>query len=628
MASSARIDELKKKFDENPRRYFAPLANEYRKVGDLDQAIFICQEYLPQQPGHMSGHIVYAQTLFEMGRYDDAKVAFGTALALDPENMIALRHLGDIARQAGDLESARQWYERVLEADPRNEEIVEAMASLNGATKSPLTSSAPPPPPAPPRAATSLETPVVTPVADRPPPPPTPVFSGPAAEPPRFSPFASAPPTPPAESNAENEHDLLDLGDLQFGGSSPASAADESSAPPEVVPEAVESFESDPFAIASNEPPIELATDLKLGLLDEESESATASTADAPLIEGLRSYEQGVVLDKPAELPDAGFKLEPFYDVLHGERPEAEAEAAAPESALDDLADADGAEFQADSFVPNSLAIESSVELSAEIGEPPHEAIDEPREPTPPLATEIFVTETMAELYLQQGHLDSALDIYRKLLEQRPNDAALLERVRSTEERVFGRSAHTPDAAAQPATSDSTPLETAAVHTGPTIREFLVNLITGGSNDASHSGNGTNSATVRPESPTLSRHTLPGSIDAMFPDAGTSSTDATAATALGEAFGFDDFGDDASLNDRLDDSAHSEGGESAQDRVLSGTTPPVSQTGVDGFSFDQFFSGGASAPAPKPSHEGGSPPVESPDDIAQFNAWLNGLKKT
>jgi tetratricopeptide (TPR) repeat protein len=149
MASSARIDELKKKFDENPRRYFAPLANEYRKVGDLDQALFICEAYLPQQPGHMSGHIVYAQTLFEMGRYDDSKAAFGTALALDPENLIALRHLGDIARHAGDLNTAREWYQRVLEADPRNEEIVEVMASLRqaqsggAAPASPMASAAP-----------------------------------------------------------------------------------------------------------------------------------------------------------------------------------------------------------------------------------------------------------------------------------------------------------------------------------------------------------------------------------------------------------------------------------------------------------------------------------------------------
>src|SRR4249919_2537608 len=138
MASSARIDALRKKFDENPRRYFAPLANEYRKAGDLDEAIFICQEYLPQQPGHMSGHIVYAQTLFEMGRHEEAKAVFETALSLDPENLIALRHLGDIARQAGDLEGARSWYQRVLEADPRNDEIMLVLESLGGADIGPV----------------------------------------------------------------------------------------------------------------------------------------------------------------------------------------------------------------------------------------------------------------------------------------------------------------------------------------------------------------------------------------------------------------------------------------------------------------------------------------------------------
>ena len=133
MASSERIDELKRKFDENPRRYFAPLANEFRKSGDLEQAILICQEFLPQQPGHMSGHIVYGQALYETGRIDEARGVFGTALSLDPENLIALRHLGDIAARQGDPTSARRWYERVLEADPRNEEIQGLLASLESA---------------------------------------------------------------------------------------------------------------------------------------------------------------------------------------------------------------------------------------------------------------------------------------------------------------------------------------------------------------------------------------------------------------------------------------------------------------------------------------------------------------
>src|SRR3954470_3763128 len=146
MASSARIDELRKKFDENPRRYFAPLANEYRKAGDLEQAIFICQEYLPQQPGHMSGHIVYGQALFELNRHDEARTVFETALSLDPENLIALRHLGDIARQAGDANAARIWYQRVLEADPRNEEIAQLMMTLLGtpdASQSPVPGTSP-----------------------------------------------------------------------------------------------------------------------------------------------------------------------------------------------------------------------------------------------------------------------------------------------------------------------------------------------------------------------------------------------------------------------------------------------------------------------------------------------------
>ncbi|NUQ20286.1 MAG: tetratricopeptide repeat protein, partial [Gemmatimonadaceae bacterium] len=152
MVSSPRIDELQKKFDENPRRYFAPLANEYRKAGDLEQAIQLCRAYLPQQPGHMSGHIVFGQALFESGQYDEARGVFETALGLDPENLIALRHLGDIARQSGDVGGARSWYQRVLDADPRNEEIAAQIAALDAAPPVAPAAAAPSPAPAAPAA--------------------------------------------------------------------------------------------------------------------------------------------------------------------------------------------------------------------------------------------------------------------------------------------------------------------------------------------------------------------------------------------------------------------------------------------------------------------------------------------
>src|ERR1019366_1917270 len=51
-----------------------------------------------------------------------------------------------------------------------------------------------------------------------------------------------------------------------------------------------------------------------------------------------------------------------------------------------------------------------------------------PPEPAPP-----FVTETMAELYLQQGFTAEALDVYRQLSASSPDDEGLKERVRKLE---------------------------------------------------------------------------------------------------------------------------------------------------------------------------------------------------
>ena len=140
--SSARLDELKKKFDENPRRYFAPLANEYRKLGDLTQAIALCRAHLPNQPGHISGHIVLAQALYEARELGESRTIFEAALDLDPENLIALRYLGDIAREQGQPLQARGWYERVLDADPRNDEIAALLKALESERARP---SEPPP---------------------------------------------------------------------------------------------------------------------------------------------------------------------------------------------------------------------------------------------------------------------------------------------------------------------------------------------------------------------------------------------------------------------------------------------------------------------------------------------------
>ena len=130
MANPALIDELERQFRDNPRRVFARLANEYRKAGDYMRAIEICHAHVPQQPGYISGHIVLGQALYDAGEMDQAHATFQAALALDPENLIALRQLGDIARNRRDYREARSWYTRLLEVDPQNEEIVAQLGEL------------------------------------------------------------------------------------------------------------------------------------------------------------------------------------------------------------------------------------------------------------------------------------------------------------------------------------------------------------------------------------------------------------------------------------------------------------------------------------------------------------------
>ncbi len=144
MGVSPRLDELRKRYEENPRRFFAPLANEYRKSGDVERAIQLCETHVAEAPANLSGQIVLGQSLFDAGRYEDARQPFSVAVQLDPENLIALRHLGDIARFLGSPGEAAGWYQRVLEADPRNDEIGDLLREMQAAQTTAPRTMAPP----------------------------------------------------------------------------------------------------------------------------------------------------------------------------------------------------------------------------------------------------------------------------------------------------------------------------------------------------------------------------------------------------------------------------------------------------------------------------------------------------
>ena len=667
MASSARIDELRKKFDENPRRYFAPLANEFRKAGDLEQAVFICQEYLPQQPGHMSGHIVYGQALFELGRDEEAKAVFETALSLDPENLIALRHLGDIARQAGDLDVARFWYQRVLESDPRNEEISQVLMSLDAMRGEG----------APPREAVSpsSEASALKAAEEQFEAAPEPARAAQAAFEGTEAVEPSEPPPIPAETPEAASYEPFEGFDRTIDFDEPAAATEERERAPvaeDVGEQAAvaetgveERPEMDSETVHADADELLDLGDFSIGgaTLDASDEAtepppqvAASALGDLPMIE-LGENEAstvGDVLDIEAAAHD---EAEPITSSLSfDETPFDEAALSGGEAAAATFEPEPAPEMRAaeTTFEPEP-AREPMIELASDmnLGLPSDEPAlptefqpeVEPAEisaPTPTASTEsvvgtgaeaelpgaaaeeVFVTETMANLYVEQGHLADALEIYDKLLAHNPSDARLQERARAVRERLYGKP-HETVWEPEPPGADVAP---AAAAPGPTIREFLRSVIARGANGATTDESTANEAEPRVEPEAAPRSATPsetvtGSIDALFANSTQSEDDRSAANALAQAFG--EWPEPTPIGGVP---AHEASSELSLDHVFKANAPVPRRDDADAFSFDQFFSDELGEGAASSEQGPERATAEGTDDIAQFNAWLNGLKKT
>jgi tetratricopeptide (TPR) repeat protein len=710
MASSDRIDELKRKFDENPRRYFAPLANEFRKSGDLDQAILICHEFLPQQPGHMSGHIVYGQALYENGRIDEARGVFETALSLDPENLVALRHLGDIAARQGDSTSARRWYERVLEADPRNDEIQSLLANVGNAAAAPAPPTAPaysPPEadvePEPPRFGSEPEPPVAAPshaedlldldvsVPDES------VDRHTFAEPAGFElepasaafdagslgGFESTPETadlmPSAEGRAEGfeatefsapdapvqqAEGLESAFEVETGvhvaffqavpGLEPPPAAE----PPahgqsdsESFPELDESMaedrgevippHGDPIAESAVAPvvrePDDSLLDFELPVADAPGHSTPDNLGEAVETASAREVTtQAAGPTIPTELPPEVIAAEAeLIDERATAAPSASNEYGSDET---DAESVDGGSLGGEL---DFLEVGEGADARAVAADVPESSDVEPGEPAvatdalaeqPPAEHRLFVTETMAELYLKQGLRPEALSVYEQLSTAAPGDERLAARVASLRAE----------------------LADLAKASGPRVRDFFASfavrrpgeraVASAPPADDDFGGNYTDEFPTPPSSiravpaprehgaePTrsVSAEANPeragGSIDALFENRPIGAVEDSAASALAQAFGTE--GDATPL---AGNPTRPASGELTLDSVFregarGGRTS-------QGFSFDQFFSqnvegeetsGNASQEPPA----SGEPAERSEDDIEQFNSWLQGLKQ-
>jgi cytochrome c-type biogenesis protein CcmH/NrfG len=114
MAYTSEIDGSSAVGKESSRDRFRPLAEVYRKDGQLERAREVLQQGLVNNPDHIPGNIVLGRCCLDMGDEGGAEAAFSHVLELDPENVIALKALGEITEGQGRLAEASQWLGRLI----------------------------------------------------------------------------------------------------------------------------------------------------------------------------------------------------------------------------------------------------------------------------------------------------------------------------------------------------------------------------------------------------------------------------------------------------------------------------------------------------------------------------------
>ena len=111
-------------------RVFAPLADAYRKNGEIDRAIEIIEKGLEKFPQYASAHVILGKCFYDKGATERSKGEFSRVLELDGENMVALKFMGDILLAEDKRQESAEYYRRILAIDPTNETVARALKEM------------------------------------------------------------------------------------------------------------------------------------------------------------------------------------------------------------------------------------------------------------------------------------------------------------------------------------------------------------------------------------------------------------------------------------------------------------------------------------------------------------------
>ena len=653
------IEKLERRCAENPQGLtFAPLAEAYRKSGDASRALGVLRPGLELHPDYIPASIVLGRCHLDLADDAGAERAFAHVLALDEENVIALKALADVTERHARFDEAERWLRMLLVVDWSNEEargqLERVVAARDTAAAAPVQvpSDETLPPAAEPEemapepldhpdrsaaastAAAGMSAPMA---ADEQPTDAAVSFVDdhltPTEPPPPLADIEHhtwvAPAADPLGVTRQGVDELVAPSGVESAGSSDAL----------VTVERLGGLEVGEF-----QPPTDREPDPLAGLerADSSSDDLVPST-DGEI--GVEQAEEIILRPSSAiefQAPNAAEELGHSAHDLHGSASSEYQSASAAEELGQSLQSGGGSAYQSlggSEFQTGSATDDLVARLSGH--QPPTHAgggddrpaaaadhdfeqagsIDQPAaavaEPAsvfglaepPPVQDrhepELVVTETMAELYLSQGHDGEALRVYRELLGRRPGDGRLEKKVAALVAVDANRAASGPGEPAERV------VPYAARDTGgQSVGDLLRSLTQARPGEVTRARRMSSAPPVPTPADALSSAPVSGQ-SASAPADDPASVGAPTRPAPDHLSLSAVFGDDAAPQPPA-------------------VTPSAAENGTaaasDGVSFDDFFSGPAS-PGASAATRARSVRGREGDDLDQFHSWLQNLKR-
>jgi len=439
---TSEIAKLAERIAKDPKsKLFVPLAEEYKKTGDIEMAIHVLMEGLKNNPGYVTARSFLGRLLIENGDLVGAQKELEDVIKAIPDNLLAQKKLGELYALQGNMQDALARFRMVIMLNPKDHDVITLISDIEAGRD--ITGKLPK------LKVQKQEVPAQAPAA-----PAKQQVAAPAqkAQAPLGKPQHAAPqsetvipPTAPAPPSASAEKPVTAMPQPQ-----PAAAQEQ---PPAV-----------PMPGATAAPPLPTQPETKIEETAPQDTLAVPGPEPAPgpadagggfdfLAEGKLGAGEGAIHGLEVSVPGGFFEDAPQPPGTPAEQPTERQEITAFEGTLDA---GDGTIHGLEVSVPGGF-FEDAAPPSAETPEeteaagvivpeaPVSEALPPSAEPfakatgtraereapaaEPLNRSDDFTTDTLAELYITQGFYDKAIDIYERMLSDNPGHQGLTNKL-------------------------------------------------------------------------------------------------------------------------------------------------------------------------------------------------------